>query len=82
MHPIARFTIGSLLVIAAGAAPAAADVMFTDTTFNLAHYAASPTYTSDPRQVSSIAVRPVRCSLPRRSPRREAPRLIRLLKGW
>lgn len=48
MHPIARLTIGGLLAIAAGAAPAAADVMFTDTTFNLAPYAASPTYSSDP----------------------------------
>jgi hypothetical protein len=48
MHPIARLTMGGLLAIAAGAAPAAADVMFTDTTFNLAYYAASPTYSSDP----------------------------------
>jgi len=36
-----------LLAIAAGAAPAAAGVMFTDNTFNLADYMASPTYTLD-----------------------------------
>lgn len=48
MHLMARLTIGSLLAIAAGAAPAAADVMFIDTTFNLADYSPSAAYTSDP----------------------------------
>jgi hypothetical protein len=48
MHAIARLTIGSLLAIGAGAAPATADVVFTDNTFNLADYAPSPTYSSDP----------------------------------
>ena len=46
MHLMARLTIGSLLAIAAGAAPAAADVMFIDTTFNLADYSPSAAYTS------------------------------------
>jgi hypothetical protein len=43
-----RLAIGVVVAIVAGAGPAAADVVFTDNTMNLADYSASPTFTSDP----------------------------------
>ena len=43
-----RLALGAVLAIVAGAVPAAADVVFTDNTMNLANYSASLTYSSDP----------------------------------
>jgi hypothetical protein len=48
MNYQSRLAFGSLLAIVAGAGPAAADVIFTDATFNPANYASSPIYTTDP----------------------------------
>src|SRR5215831_8316572 len=48
MHLRSRLTLAGLLSIMAGVGPAAADVIFTDTTFNPANYVSSPVFSSDP----------------------------------
>jgi hypothetical protein len=48
MNPFLRASVGGVLVIVGGTAPAAADVVFTDNSFDLVNYAPSPTYSSDP----------------------------------
>jgi len=48
MHHRSRLTLAGLLSIMAGVGPAAADVIFTDTTFNPANYVSSPVFSSDP----------------------------------
>src|SRR5215471_3227372 len=48
MHLRFHLTMAGLLSILAGSAPAAANVIFTDTTFNPANYVWSPVFSSDP----------------------------------
>src|SRR5579862_5673442 len=48
MLSLSRVGLGSLFAVALGVAPAFADVIFTDNTFNLANYSKSATFTSDP----------------------------------
>ena len=48
MHLRFHLTMAGLLSILAGSAPAAANVIFTDTTFNPANYASSPVFSSAP----------------------------------
>jgi hypothetical protein len=43
-----RLGIAGSFVLAMSAAPALADVLYTDNTFNLSNYSASPAYSSDP----------------------------------
>ena len=46
MHSSSRWGLGAAFALALGVAPAFADVVFTDTTFNLANYSFSPQATS------------------------------------
>jgi hypothetical protein len=48
MYPLTRLALGAVLAIVAGAGPAAADVIFSDNTFNLANYSPSAAFASDP----------------------------------
>ena len=48
MVSLSRSVFGGLLALTIGVAPAWADVVYTDTTFNLANYSASPAFSSDP----------------------------------
>ena len=48
MSPMPRLGLCGLLVLALSVAPASADMVFTDTTFNLGNYSASPLFLSDP----------------------------------
>jgi len=52
-----RIGLGAALAIATLTGPASADVLFTDGTFNLANYQASPTFTTD----SSITLTAAQC---------------------
>jgi hypothetical protein len=47
MKSWSRIGLAGAIAIAAGATPALADVIFSDNTFNLGNYAASPTFVTD-----------------------------------
>ena len=46
MHSLLRYSAAALFAAAVSAGPAFADVVFTDSTFNLANYSPSPTFTT------------------------------------
>ena len=48
MVRFSRLSLGGLLVLTLGVAPTRADVVYSDSTFNLADYSPSATYSSDP----------------------------------
>lgn len=63
MRSLSRAGVAGFFVMAASAAPAFADVIFTDTTFNLANYTASPSFASIPGD-TIVAAQCAACGLP------------------
>ena len=63
------------LVLLSGSIGARADVVFIDSTFNLADYSASPTFSSDPGASIAYSSRQIRCELPQHF-------LVRRLAPW